>query len=67
VLLTWKVPPDITSGVGGANPLQIMLQFENGEQRWSTNIYSNLKVGESLISMGEMTEGDLLLTEDLIK
>ena len=67
VLLTWKIPAGVTSGVGGANTLQIMLQFENDEQRWSTNIYSNLKVGESLFSMGEIPEGDLQLTEDLIE
>lgn len=67
VLLTWKVPAGITSGVGGANTLQIMLQFENGEQRWSTNIYSKLKVGESLFSIGEIPEGDFPLTQDLIE
>jgi hypothetical protein len=67
VLLTWKVPAGITSGIGGANTLQIMLQFDNGAQRWSTNIYSNLKVGESLLIVSEIPEGDFPLTQDLIE
>lgn len=50
VLITWKVPNGVTSGVStGPVGFSIMVGFEDREgNRWFSNTYSNLKVGSNL-------------------
>ena len=59
VLLTWKLPAGITNGPGKATNFEITVSFYQTEivggievdtVRWFSNVYSNLRIGDSVLS-----------------
>lgn len=64
-LVTWTVSEAVTAGAAGPGSLQIALTITNPNKIWSTNVYNNLKVNESIILGGN--SGDAELTTDIIK
>jgi hypothetical protein len=51
VLISWKVPAGITAGSNGLTGLSVMIGIEQGNKKWFSNTYSNLKVGENLFGV----------------
>lgn len=48
ILISWKVPAGITAGSNGPTSLSIMIGIEQGDKKWFSNTYSQLKVGANL-------------------
>ena len=70
VLISWAPPTEVTAGPNGPVEFSIMVGFEiptgSNQAKWYSNIYTGLKVGESLLQISEEEPEDWGLTTDYI-
>lgn len=67
VFITWNVPAGVTAGPAGPNPMSIMLGIEQNGKKWFSNVYTSLKVGNSMFATNGQPSEEWDLMEDYVK